>query len=170
MATLAWRAVPIGALALYAAGCAHSNATAGQAQLADTTRVARDTTHRAHPPQRNPSTVTGIENQVAPGDPVELALQGTVPGLDVTRTPDGGVAIRIHGPSSFFGSSEPMFVLDGIPITPGPNGRITGLNARDVESIQVLKDPSETALYGVRGGNGVILIKTKTAQVKPKPQ
>jgi len=172
MATLAWRAVPIIALAVYASGCAHSNATAGQAQLTDTTttRVARDTTRVSHPPQRSPSTVTGIENQVGPGDPIELALQGNVPGLEVTRTPDGGVAIRIHGPSSFFGSSEPMFVLDGIPITPGPNGRITGLNARDVESIQVLKDPSETALYGVRGGNGVILIKTKTAQVKPKSQ
>jgi TonB-dependent SusC/RagA subfamily outer membrane receptor len=170
MATLAWRAVPIAALAIYVSGCAHSNAAARQDQLVDTTRVARDTTRAAHPPQRNPSTVTGIENQVGPGDPVELALQGSVPGLDVTRTPDGGVAIRIRGPSSFFGSSEPMFVLDGIPITPGPNGRITGLNARDVESIQVLKNPSETALYGVRGGNGVILIKTKTAQVKPKPQ
>src|SRR5712692_429871 len=106
MATLTLRAVPIVALALYTAGCAHSNAAARQDQLADTTRVARDTTHRSHPPQRSPSTVTGIENQVAPGDPVELALQGTVPGLEVTRTSDGGVAIRIHGPSSFFGRAS----------------------------------------------------------------
>jgi TonB-dependent SusC/RagA subfamily outer membrane receptor len=108
-----------------------------------------------------------VDNRVGAGEPIEMALQGKVPGLEVTRTFDG-VAIRIHGPASFFGNNEPLYVLDGIPITPGPNGTIKGLNPRDIESIQVLKDPAETALYGVRGGNGVIVIKTKTAPTPPK--
>jgi TonB-dependent SusC/RagA subfamily outer membrane receptor len=110
-----------------------------------------------------------VDAQVGADEPIEMALQGKVPGLEVTRTTDGGVAIRIHGPASFFGNNEPLYILDGIPITPGPNGTIKGLNARDIESIQVLKDPSETALYGVRGGNGVIVIKTKTAPTTRKP-
>ena len=97
-----------------------------------------------------------------------MALQGRVPGLEITRTNDGFVAIRIRGPSSFFGSGEPLYVLDGIPITPGPNGRIGGLYAADIESIEVLKDPAQTALYGVRGGNGVIVIKTKQAPTRHK--
>lgn len=123
-----------------------------------------DTTHPANP---SPTTVTSVDNRVGAGEPIEMALQGKVPGLEVTRTFDG-VAIRIHGPASFFGNNEPLYVLDGIPITPGPNGTIKGLNPRDIESIQVLKDPAETALYGVRGGNGVIVIKTKTAPTPPK--
>jgi TonB-dependent SusC/RagA subfamily outer membrane receptor len=112
--------------------------------------------------------VTSVDSRVGANEPIEMALQGKVPGLEVTRTSDGYVAIRIHGPSSFFGSGEPLYVLDGIPITAGPNGRISGLFAKDIESIQVLKDPAETALYGVRGGNGVIVIKTKQASSRPK--
>ena len=156
MATL-WRALPLSVLAVYGIGCGHPN-TGQQAAAPDST----------HPANRKPTTVTSVQSQVSGNEPIELALQGKVPGLEVTRTSDGWVAIRIHGPSSFFGSGEPLYVLDGIPITPGPNGRIQGLNPYDIESIQVLKDPSETALYGVRGGNGVIVIKTKQASTKPK--
>ena len=153
-----WRALPLAVLAVYALGCGHPNA--------GNTAVAPSDT--SHPKNRNPSTVTSVDNSVSGNEPIEVALMGKVPGLEVTRTADGWVAIRIHGPSSFFGSGEPLYVLDGIPITPGPNGRIQGLNAHDIESIQVLKDPAETALYGVRGGNGVIVIKTKQASTKPK--
>lgn len=152
-----WRALPLAVLAVYGIGCSHPN-TGTQAAVPDTTHLAN----------RDPSTVTSVDQRVGANEPIELALMGKVPGLEVTRTPDGWVAIRIHGPSSFFGSGEPLYVLDGIPITPGPNGRIQGLNAHDIESIQVLKDPSETALYGVRGGNGVIVIKTKQASTKPR--
>jgi len=159
MATRSWLALPFAALAVVYAGCAHpaQDQTAANPQ-ADST----------HPANRNSTTVTSVDSRVGANEPIEMALQGKVPGLEVTRTSDGSVAIRIHGPSSFFGSGEPLYVLDGIPITPGPNGRITGLFAKDIESIQVLKDPSETALYGVRGGNGVIVIKTKQASTKPK--
>jgi TonB-dependent SusC/RagA subfamily outer membrane receptor len=153
-----WHALPLAAFAVYAIGCAHPNAGNTAAAPSDST----------HPANRNPSTVTSVDSRVAANEPIEMALMGKVPGLEVTRTNDGYVAIRIHGPSSFYGNGEPLYVLDGIPITPGPNGRITGLFAKDIESIQVLKDPSDTALYGVRGGNGVIVIKTKQASSQPK--
>ena len=69
--------------------------------------------------------------------------------------------MRIRGGSSLRGSNTPLYVLDGIEIAPGPNGYLTGVNPNDIESIQVLKEPAETALYGVRGANGVIIIRTK---------
>jgi TonB-dependent SusC/RagA subfamily outer membrane receptor len=160
MAKRLWLALPFAVLAAAMPGCAHPGAGSGQAagQPADST----------HPANRDPTTVTSVDSRVGANEPIEMALQGKVPGLEVTRTSDGYVAIRIHGPSSFFGSGEPLYVLDGIPITAGPNGRISGLFAKDIESIQVLKDPAETALYGVRGGNGVIVIKTKQASSRPK--
>jgi TonB-dependent SusC/RagA subfamily outer membrane receptor len=161
------RAFPLVVLAAYAIACAHPNAAGRQDQVSDTTKLAArpDT---SHPANRSGTTVTSVDSRVAANEPIEMALQGNVPGLEVTRTSDGFVAIRIHGPSSFFGNGEPLYVLDGIPITPGPNGHISGLFAKDIESIQVLKDPAETALYGVRGGNGVIVIKTKQASSRPR--
>jgi len=163
MATRLWRCLPFAALAAALPACAHPGAGGGQ--VADHPQVA-DTTH---PANRSPTTVTSVDSRVGANEPIEMALQGKVPGIEVTRTNDGGVAIRIRGPGSFFGNNEPLYILDGVPITPGANGSITGLNARDIESIQVLKDPAETAIYGVRGGNGVIVIKTKTAPTSKKP-
>jgi TonB-dependent SusC/RagA subfamily outer membrane receptor len=93
-------------------------------------------------------------------------LSGRVAGVVVTRASDGGLAVRIRGSSSIAGNNQPLYVLDGMPITPGPGGSLTGLNPSDIESIKVLKDAAETALYGSRGANGVIVIKTKRP---PKP-
>jgi len=64
---------------------------------------------------------------------------------------------------SFYSGSEPLIVVDGVAVNPGPNGTLSWLNAKDIESITALKDPSQTAIYGVRGANGVIVIKTKGA-------
>jgi len=86
---------------------------------------------------------------------------GRFPGVDVRRTADGGIAVRIRGATSIRGSNEPLYVVDGIPIQPGPNGSLTGINPHDIATIQVLKDPAETAMYGMRGANGVIVITTK---------
>jgi TonB-dependent SusC/RagA subfamily outer membrane receptor len=99
--------------------------------------------------------------RTAPGRPIEEVLMGRVPGVIVERTSAGGVAIRIRGAASFMSSSQPLYVLDGIPIQPGPNGSLIGINPHDIASIQVLKDAAHTALYGVRGANGVIVITTK---------
>jgi TonB-dependent outer membrane receptor, SusC/RagA subfamily, signature region len=84
-----------------------------------------------------------------------------VAGVTVTRTADGGISVRIRGQSSIYGNTEPLFVIDGLPIQPGPGGSLLGINPHDIASIEVLKDAASMAFYGVRGANGVILIKTK---------
>ena len=114
-------------------------------------------------PAATPNSVSSeeIQRQGATGDPIEKVLQGRVAGVTVSRSSDGGIAVRIRGATSIYGNSDPLYVLDGMPIQPGPNGTLTGINPYDIESIQVLKNPAETALYGVRGANGVIVIKTK---------
>ena len=82
-------------------------------------------------------------------------------GVVVSRTEDGGIAIRIRGASTFTGSNAPLYVVDGVAIQPGPNGSLTGINPYDIASIKVLKEAAETTMYGSRGANGVIVIKTK---------
>jgi TonB-dependent SusC/RagA subfamily outer membrane receptor len=113
--------------------------------------------------------VTAQDIERAPGQPIEEILKGRVAGVTVTRTSEGGIAVRIRGATSFYGSSEPLYVLDGVPIQPGAGGSLTGIDPYDIESIEVLKDPADTALYGMRGANGVIVIKTKRAMTKKKP-
>ena len=112
--------------------------------------------------------VTGAVSSVSSDDvdeqpvrSVEEMLKGRVAGVQVTQAPGGGIAVRIRGASSIYGSNEPLYVLDGFPMTPGPGGALTGINPYDIESIDVLKDAASTAIYGSRGANGVILITTK---------
>ena len=113
-------------------------------------------------PAPSPShTVTRDDLDQRPGQSIEKVLQDKVPGLLVTRTPDGGIALQLRGPSSLNGSGEPLYVIDGQTMQPGSGGALTGINPYDIESIKVLKDPAETSVYGVGGGNGVILITTK---------
>jgi len=107
------------------------------------------------------STVTAEDIQRNPGQPIEKVLEGRFPGVTVTRTSDGGIAVRIRGGSSLYGGNEPLYVVDGVPIQAGPGGSLTGINPNDIASIQVLKDAAETTMYGARGANGVIVIKTK---------
>jgi TonB-dependent SusC/RagA subfamily outer membrane receptor len=92
---------------------------------------------------------------------IQKVLAGRVSGVEVSRTAGGGIAVRIRGASSFYANTQPLYILDGSPITPGPDGSLTGLNPHDIESIKVLKDAPDTAIYGVRGANGVIVITTK---------
>ncbi len=95
-------------------------------------------------------------------EPIEMVLRVTAPGLSVTRTPNGGIAVQIlQGPTSFYSSNAPLYLLDDEPFQPGAGGVLTGLNPHDIESIKLLKDPAETGIYGMRGANGVIVIKTK---------
>jgi TonB-dependent SusC/RagA subfamily outer membrane receptor len=125
-----------------------------------------ETTPRTDP-SADASTVTAAEiDRSAPGDqPIEKVLAGRVAGVNVTRTPDGGIAVRIRGASSVYGNNEPLYIVDGIPIQAGPGGALTGINPYDIESIRVLKDAADIAMYGSRGANGVIIVKTK----RPKP-
>jgi TonB-dependent SusC/RagA subfamily outer membrane receptor len=115
------------------------------------------------PSPATPSTVTAEEiERKASGEPIAKVLQGRVSGVTVEQAPDGGIAVRIRGTSSFYGGNEPLYLVDGVPFSPGPNGALTGLNPHDIESIQVLKNPADTGIYGMRGANGVIVIKTKS--------
>lgn len=81
-----------------------------------------------------------------------------VPGLQVSEGP-GGLSVRVRGVSSFQGGQEPLFVLDGMSV-PSVAG-LSGVHPSTIESITVLKDAGETAIYGSRGANGVILIRTR---------
>ena len=96
---------------------------------------------------------------------VDQALQGQVAGVDVTSnsgTPGGGVMVRIRGIGTL-NDASPLFVVDGMMVDD-----IDFLNPNDIESIQVLKDASSTAIYGSRGSNGVVIIATKKGEVGGK--
>ncbi len=107
------------------------------------------------------SGVTADDLQRHPGEPIERVLAARVPGAWITRTADGGIAVRIRGSTSILGSNAPLYILDGVPFMPGPGGNLTGINPYDIASIEVLKDAASTTMYGVRGANGVVVIKTK---------
>jgi TonB-dependent SusC/RagA subfamily outer membrane receptor len=115
----------------------------------------------ADPGSGSRSIVTSEDLARSPGEPIENILMSKVSGIVVTRGPDGGIAIRIRGGSSISGSNEPLYIINGIAFQPGPEGSLTGINPYDIASIEVLKDAAATAMYGVRGANGVIVIKLK---------
>ncbi len=88
------------------------------------------------------------------------AIKGRVPGVDIVTSgnnPGDGISIRVRGTRSLTASNDPLYVLDGIPMA----GGIGDLNPNDIESIEILKDASATAIYGARGASGVVLITTK---------
>lgn len=98
----------------------------------------------------------------------QLALQGRVPGVQVTQTdfsPSGGLEIRIRGTRSFQATNDPLYVVDGMMLSTG----LSFLDPGDIESIDVLKDASATAIYGSRGANGVVIVTTKRGK-EGKPQ
>jgi TonB-dependent SusC/RagA subfamily outer membrane receptor len=107
------------------------------------------------------TTLTAEDIQRTPGVPIEDLLTAKVAGVWVSRTSDGGIAVRIRGATTIYGSQEPLYVLDGLPFQAGANGALSGIAPSDIESIEVLKDAASTAMYGLRGANGVIVIKTK---------
>ena len=90
-------------------------------------------------------------------------LQGKVAGVQIVQTsgqPGRGIDFRIRGAASLYSETQPLFVIDGLPIT----GSINNINPAEIESFTVLKDASASALYGSRAANGVILITTKHAK------
>lgn len=113
--------------------------------------------------------VTAEDIERSPGTPIEQIIEAKIPGIKVTRTGSGGIIIRIRGTSSFYSNNDPLYVIDGTPLEPGPSGALSGVNPYDIESIRVLKDPADTGIYGVRGANGVIVITTKRPGGRAKP-
>lgn len=107
------------------------------------------------------SVVKGEDINSYPSNNVLQALSGRAPGVQVIQnngSPGGNVSVRIRGTNSVQGSNEPLYVVDGFPLSGNPSQL---LNNRDIESMQILKDASATAIYGSRGANGVIIITTK---------
>ncbi len=100
---------------------------------------------------------------------LDQALQGRAAGVTVTQNsgaPGGGVSVSIRGVNTFNGN-EPLYVIDGIPIsgnTSGNTSALANINPSDILSMEVLKDASATAIYGTRAANGVVLITTRQGE------
>jgi TonB-linked SusC/RagA family outer membrane protein len=106
------------------------------------------------------ASVSSKEVSELPLTNAQQALQGRVAGVDVVSTgtkPGATASVRIRGRRSFSAGNEPLYVVDGIPLA----GGINDLNPQDIQSMEVLKDASATAIYGSRGANGVVLITTR---------
>jgi iron complex outermembrane receptor protein len=120
-------------------------------------------------------------NQGVISSPEQL-IQGKTAGVQITQTsgqPGAGIEIRIRGANSVRSNNNPLFVIDGIPVsgestspegadlgfgTSGANNPLAFLNPNDIESMSILKDASATAIYGSRGANGVVIITTKSGR------
>lgn len=103
---------------------------------------------------------------------IDQALQGRIAGVQMTQNtgmPGGGSSIQIRGLSSINSTNEPIYVIDGVVISSGTGNYSTNafstINPDDIESIDVLKDASATAIYGAQGANGVIIVTTKKGKV-----
>ena len=106
------------------------------------------------------ASVTSTNFRAEPVRTFAQAIQGRAAGVVVTNNsgaPGGNVKIRIRGTNSLYGSNEPLYVVDGVAL----NINISDLNVNDIESMEVLKDASATAIFGNRGANGVVLVTTK---------
>lgn len=133
------------------------------------------------------SQIKGDELKAGGAPDVAHGLQGKIAGVDVKQSdgsPGAGVSITVRGANSFSTSSQPLYIVDGVPYGTDPNGMpgsdansgnnqqtspLTMINPNDIEKIEVLKDASATAIYGSRGANGVVIITTRKGQVgKPK--
>ncbi len=136
--------------------------------------------------QQRAGNITGAVAQLKTGDfnagrivsPEEL-IQSKVPGVQIVdnNEPGGGISIRIRGATSINASSDPLYVIDGVPIGTGAGGGLSAgrnplnfLNPEDIESVTVLRDASAAAIYGANAANGVILIQTKRGAGAPEFQ
>jgi TonB-dependent SusC/RagA subfamily outer membrane receptor len=110
--------------------------------------------------------VSSLKTQEINAFPVQNAMQslnGRATGVHVVQNsgaPGGALSVKIRGGNSLQGSNEPLYVVDGFPLT----GNINALNPADIESMEILKDASATAIYGSRGANGVVMITTKSGK------
>ncbi|MCY4299871.1 MAG: TonB-dependent receptor [Flavobacteriaceae bacterium] len=122
------------------------------------------------------SSISSDQLSANPVTSLDQALQGKLSGISIINDsgdPGGGVSVRIRGQGTI-GNSEPLYVIDGVPVVnnidseiplTGGNGKLSNplanLNPSEIETIDILKDASASAIYGVRGANGVIIITTK---------
>ncbi|HEX9347228.1 MAG TPA: TonB-dependent receptor plug domain-containing protein [Gemmatimonadales bacterium] len=114
------------------------------------------------PSSANPhSVMTEEEIDRAPGRSIGQLIMDRFPSVTVSETPDGGLRFHIRGVGSFMASSQPLCLVDDEPIDLSRGSNVRAINPHDIASIEVVQDPAGTAMYGVRGANGVIVIRTK---------
>ena len=156
-----WCSVALLCLTVVASGaCHHSARSAGAPLPVDTLDNGYTTSVRAHR--------GGAMSSLGPAEiaqlrvrRVEELLAGRVPGLRVLPTPNGGFTIRVRGITTLNGHTEPLYIIDGMPVTLLPGEGLNWLDPAEILRIDVLKDPADTSVYGARGANGVIVIRTK---------
>lgn len=157
------RSIPFGPLLfgplLFLAACATAQVSeGGQPSGAETVETGYGAVDKDH--------LTGSEatyegDALHKGHPRTLAeMLMRIPGVRVIDMIEGGLTVRIRGSSSILGGEEPLFLIDGMPIQ-STDGALDTINPNSIESIRVLKDADATAIYGSRGANGVILIRTR---------
>lgn len=150
-----WRHAGVGLALTLLAGCAHAVGTP-----------------LANGPDENGALAdpgTGATQKIAMGrnDPTRFStmeefLQGRVAGLQVIPLGGGQFDLRIRGTSSVNMSTQPLVVIDGVQLSPeGISNALATVTPGQVKSVEVLKDAASTAIYGLRGANGVIIIRTK---------
>jgi TonB-linked SusC/RagA family outer membrane protein len=106
--------------------------------------------------------ISGKQLAAVPVANAAQALQGKIPGVSVTAQdgrPDASMSVRVRGGSSISNSNEPLYIVDGFPVS-----NINDIPASQIESIDVLKDASSAAIYGARGANGVVIVTTKSGK------
>ncbi len=109
------------------------------------------------------SSISSADITAYPVSGVLMGLQGKTTGVQVLQNsgaPGAPISVRIRGGNSLLGNNEPLYVVDGFALSGDPNA----INPNDIQSIEVLKDASATAIYGSRGANGVVLITTKSGR------
>lgn len=119
----------------------------------------------------NIATISSEQINEIPTPSLQSALTGKAAGVRITQLNgkvEGGIKVRVRGVATISSSQEPLYVIDGVPLTnqdesinDSPINPLVSLNPNDIESIQILKDASSAAIYGARGTNGVVLITTK---------
>ena len=111
-------------------------------------------------PIADANSVTGAEMRETNVQSIEEYLNGRVAGLQAVRDEAGRLTLRIRGNASV--ESEPLLIIEGMPVVQGGNSdALRALNPRDILRVEVLKDASQTAMYGSRGANGVVIIRLR---------
>ena len=128
------------------------------------------------------SSISSIKAEELEGLPLQSfdkAIQGKAAGVQITSNtgaPGGGAEIRIRGVGSISASSDPLIIVDGVQLgtlggsSQGSSNPLNGINPNDIESIEILKDASSTAIYGAQGANGIIVVTTKSGKRDAKPR
>ncbi len=107
------------------------------------------------------NTISGEDAARTPTVRLADLIVQRVPGITLTQSGGGRIKVRVRGITSFTANNQPLFVVDDMPVDPEPDGSLPGVVLTEIESIKVYKDPADTSRWGMRGANGVIVVKTK---------